>query len=120
MATTFKADQFSMTKGGLYVRPCTKWDAGPHLDGAHYRCQSWTFSFDLPENPEMGEWTIVAAGPDDCAAYVKAYRFMTTECVDDGSIVRLTEQERGEPGPLALYGWNDARTGCELPAWEEE
>ncbi|MEU5299733.1 hypothetical protein ACH4YO_08035 [Streptomyces noursei] len=119
MSTQFKTGQFKESREGFYLRPCTKWDAGSYLDGAHYRCKTYTFTFDLPESPEMGEWTIVAAGVDDCAAYVKAYRFMVSECVDTGDIIRLREQDRGEPSPTARFGWNDARSGCLLPAWEE-
>lgn len=117
--TRFKREQFTQSREGFFLRPCTKWNAGEALDGSHYECKSFTFTFDLPDDPEMGRWTVVAAGIDDSAAYVSAYRSLIVDCLGDGYIVRLLEQDRGEPAPWADFGWNDARTGCLLPAWEE-
>ncbi|MEU3599649.1 hypothetical protein ABZ714_13125 [Streptomyces sp. NPDC006798] len=116
----FNTDQFRQSREGFFVRRCTKWNAGPALDGSHYRCASFTFTFDVPDSPESGLWTVVAAGPDDSAAYVKAYKHLVAECLGDDHIVRLLEQDQGEPAPWADFGWNDARVGCLLPAWEEK
>ncbi|MFD7336698.1 hypothetical protein ACFV98_11925 [Streptomyces violascens] len=93
--------QATETIDGLYARPCTK--------AEHYKCRSYTFTFDIPEDPALGEWTVTASGVDDCAAYVEAYRFIYAHCVDEGEIIRLTDQEIGEPGQTSLYSWNDAR-----------
>ncbi|MEV5875777.1 hypothetical protein AB0L75_16380 [Streptomyces sp. NPDC052101] len=86
---------------GLYIRQCT--------NPSHYKCRSYTFTFDVPEDPAQGQWTIVTSGVEACAAYVKAHRFMYAHCVDEGEIIRLTNQEIGEPGQTSLYSWNDAR-----------
>ncbi|MES9589938.1 hypothetical protein ABWK57_13915 [Streptomyces sp. NPDC094045] len=89
------------TIDGLYRRICT--------NPAHYKCRAYTFTFDLPDDPARGEYTIVARGVDDCAAYVRAYRFLFAECIDGDDIPRLTQQETGEPSPTSLYSWNESR-----------
>ncbi|MDQ8703283.1 hypothetical protein RCO28_12405 [Streptomyces sp. LHD-70] len=89
------------TVDGLFARRCT--------NRVHYQCRSYTFTFDLPDDPAAGEWTVVAAGVYDGPAYVRAHKFMLSECVDPDTIIRLTQQEIGEPGSTALYAWNDAR-----------
>lgn len=86
---------------GLYKRACT--------NPAHYKCRSYTFTFDIPDDPAAGEWVIVAAGVYDGPAYLRAHEFMLTECWDADAIIRLTSQEEGEPGQTSLYAWNDAR-----------
>jgi hypothetical protein len=94
--------EVTVTADDLFARTCTH--------PMHYRCRSYTFTFDTPDNPAAGAWTIVAAGVDDCAAYLKAHAFLFADCIDEGEIVRMTAQEIGEPGQTALYAWNDSRT----------
>ncbi|MFD9563364.1 hypothetical protein [Streptomyces sp. NPDC059994] len=108
MKATVKVDDLEQTAAGLYVLEC----------GAHDQCETWSFEFELTEWDESS-WTVVAAGSNGPAAYEVAHRYMVDHCVNDLPF-QMVEQDRGEPGPLAIYGWNDARTGCLLPAWEEE